>query len=118
MSYDIRLTDPVTGETLELDAPHQMRGGTYAEGGTKEASLNITYNYGRFYRELFGEKGIRFLYGKSAAETIPHLKESIPLLKDDATNNYWDATEGNAKRALMQLLTIAEMRPDGIWCGD
>lgn len=30
MSYDISLTDPVTGETLELDAPHHMRGGTYA----------------------------------------------------------------------------------------
>ena len=37
MSYDISLTDPVTGETLELDTPHHMRGGTYAVGGTTEA---------------------------------------------------------------------------------
>ncbi len=32
MSYDISLVDPVTKETLELDAPHQIRGGTYALG--------------------------------------------------------------------------------------
>lgn len=118
MSYDIELIDPVTKEILELGVPHHMRGGTYAVGGTTEASLNITYNYSKFYYELFGEKGIRFLYGKTAAETIPHLKESIALLKDDATGNYWDATEGNAKRALVQLLALAQMRPDGVWQGD
>lgn len=118
MSYDIELTDPVTGKVLKLDAPHHMRGGTYQVGGTTEANLNITYNYSKFYYELFGDKGIRFLYGKTAAETIPHLKESILLLKDDVSDNYWDATEGNAKRALMQLLALAEMRPDGIWRGD
>lgn len=26
--------------------------------------------------------------------------------------------EGNAKRALLQLLTMARMRPDGVWDGD
>jgi hypothetical protein len=25
MSYDISLVDPITGDTLELDAPHHMR---------------------------------------------------------------------------------------------
>lgn len=45
MSYDIRLTDRVTGETLEATAPHQIRGGTYAVGGTTELWLNVTYNY-------------------------------------------------------------------------
>lgn len=118
MSYDIDLTDPVTGDVLKLDAPHHMRGGTYAIGGTPEASLNITYNYGKFYYDLFGEEGIRFLYGKTAAGTIAHLKTAVLKLKDDVTSNYWDATEGNAKRALVQLLALAEMRPDGIWQGD
>lgn len=47
MSYDIELCDPITGVALELDAPHQMRGGTYALGGTREAHLNVTYNYSR-----------------------------------------------------------------------
>lgn len=31
---------------------------------------------------------------------------------------YWEATEGNAKRALLQLLAMARMRPDGVWDGD
>ena len=42
MSYDISLADPVTGETLELDAPHHMRGGTYEVGGSTRAHLNVT----------------------------------------------------------------------------
>lgn len=118
MSYDIDLTDPVTGDVLELDSPHHMRGGTYAVGGSTKASLNITYNYAKHYYAIFGDKGIRFLYGKTGAETIPHLKKSVHLLDDDVSDNYWDATEGNAKRALVQLLALAEMRPDGVWSGD
>ena len=39
-------------------------------------------------------------------------------LKDDKTENYWEPTEGNAKAALIQLLALAKMRPDGIWKGD
>ena len=29
MSWDISLTDRVTGEVLHLDSPHMMRGGTF-----------------------------------------------------------------------------------------
>ena len=117
MSYDIELQYPVTGRTLELDTPHQMHGGTYALGGTKEAELNITYNYAPFYYKLLGEKGIREIYGKTGAETIPILQNAINSLGDDV-DNYWTPTEGNAKRALIQLLTLAKMRPDGVWNGD
>lgn len=73
MSYDIRLCDPVTHETLEVDSPHLMAGGTYALGGTTELWLNVTYNYARHYRCL-GERGIREIYGKTGAESIPMLK--------------------------------------------
>lgn len=118
MSYDIELTDPVTGERLELDEPHDMRGGTYAVGGTREAWINITYNYGWIFRQLFGDKGIRFLYGKTAAESLPHLEEGVALLKDDVSDDYWEATEGNAKQALHKLIALARLRPDGVWQGD
>ena len=47
MSYDISLREPVSGEQVYFDEPHQMNGGTYALGGTTEAWLNITYNYAR-----------------------------------------------------------------------
>jgi len=118
MSYDIRLTHPVTGETLNTDVPHQMHGGTYVLGGTTECWLNVTYNYGRFFRQVMGEKGIRSIYGMSGAESIPVLKKAISQLKDDVSVNYWDATEGNAKSALYGLLALAQMRPDGVWDGD
>jgi hypothetical protein len=119
MSYDISLVDSVTGEVLEADEPHQMYGGTYALGGTKRLELNVTYNYGQIFGEkLSEEKGIRFLYGKTGAESIPVLKKTIATLKDDVSVDYWEATEGNAKVALTQLLSLAQLRPDGVWEGD
>ena len=117
MSYDLTLRDPVTKETLTLDTPHYMTGGTYAIGGTTELWLNITYNYGKIYSQpnLFGEEGIKSLMGLSGAESIPILEKAISELGDDVDPNYWNATEGNAKKPLYQLLAMARMRPDGIW---
>ena len=117
MSYDIYLVDPVTKETLELDTAHQMRGGTYAVGGTVLCHLNITYNYSNHY-ELFGEEGIRSIYGLTGAESLLMLAAVTKLLGDDVSENYWESTEGNAKQALLQLVALAQMRPDGIWSGD
>jgi hypothetical protein len=118
MSYDIELTDPVTKEVLELDTPHQMKGGTYAVGGTTKCSLNITWNYCKYYYETMGEDGIRSIYGKTGAESIPILTEAINSLGDETDSDYWTATEGNAKKSLLQLRALAQMRPDGIWEGD
>lgn len=134
MSYDIELQDPVTKETLHLESPHYMRGGTYAVGGTTEAHLNVTYNYATHFRKVFGdanaelskfdkifgggETGIRRIYGMTGAESIPVLSTAISQLGDDVDPDYWKPTEGNAKRALVQLLALAQMRPDGVWTGD
>jgi hypothetical protein len=134
MSYDIDLVDPVTRKVLELDEPHHMRGGTYAIGGTTQASLNVTYNYSAHYRRAFGHEGVelteyqrlfgggqtglRSIYGLSGAESLPLLDAAISRLGDDTDPDYWKATEGNAKRALIQLRALAAMRPDGIWQGD
>lgn len=136
MSYDISLLDPVSREVIELDHNHHMRGGTYQVGGSNELSLNITYNYSKHYARVFpvvekgdgsdweqmfgggrGE-GIRTLYGKTGAESIPILESAIAQLSDETSKDYWEPTEGNAKKALIQLLTMAKMRPDGIWDGD
>ena len=118
MSYDIYLRDPVTCETLEVETAHQIRGGTYAVGGTKEAWLNITWNYAKHYYRIFGEKGIRTIYGMTGAESIPVLKAAADKLGDEVSEDYWEPTEGNAKRALLGLLALAQMRPDGVWEGD
>lgn len=136
MSYDISLRDPVAGDTLELDAPHHMRGGTYAVGGTKSAHLNVTYNYAPHYRRVFSPRpaapadsehgaihdglvlGIRSIYTLTGAQSIPVLQAAIDALGTDTNADYWAPTEGNARRALVQLLALAQMRPDGIWMGD
>jgi hypothetical protein len=117
MSYDIELLDPKTKKVIELSEPHFIRGGTYAIGGTKRLELNITYSYSKHFKHL-GKKGIRSIYGKKAKESIPILMAAAFKLKSNVVEDYWEATEGNAKWALMQLISIAEMRPDGIWDGD
>ena len=120
MSYDISLRDKDSGKTLHLDKPHSMTGGTYILGGTDETWLNVTYNYAEHFRRVFGNNGgIRCIYGKSGAESIPMLKSAISQLGDDVNeNDYWEATEGNVKKSLCNLLEMAKLRPDGIWGGD
>ena len=118
MSYDIYLNDPVSKETLHASVIHQMAGGTYAVGGTTELHLNVTYNYGKHFYRVFGDDGIRSLYGKTGAQSLPLLEAAIAQLGDDVDPDYWAGTEGNAKRPLCQLLAMAQMRPDGVWGGD
>jgi hypothetical protein len=140
MSYDINLSDPVTGETLRTDAPHQIRGGTYALGGTREMWVNITYNYSGWYYQkgVFpdgGEdhSGIRSIYGLTGAESIPVLQNAIAALTaldEDLSDEerqdyelhgatgYWLPTRENAIKPLYSLLAFAKMRPDGVWEGD
>lgn len=112
------LLDPVTKETIELENTHQIRGGTYAIGGTQEAWLNITWNYGNTLYRVFGEKGIRTIYGMTGAESIPIIKAAMAQLKDNTDKDYWKETNGNVKQALAGLLAFAQIRPDGIWKGD
>ena len=116
MGWDVILVDPVTKEELFTEEKHQIQGGTYAVGGTNKLWVSITYNYSKFYYATFPEgKGLNWLSGKLAAETIPVIREAINKLGNDVTNRYWDATEGNAKQSLYKLLALAQLRPDGMW---
>lgn len=118
MSYDISLLDPITKKIVEFEQPHCRKGGTYQAGGTCEAWLNVTYNYSKHYRKVFGDKGIRTIYGMTGEDSIPILEKAISLLGNDVADNYWEPTEGNAKKALYDLLTFAQLKPDGVWDGD
>lgn len=118
MSYDISLVDPITREVLRLDEAHQLKGGTHMVGGTTRAWLNVTYNYGQHFYRVMGEKGVRTIYGMTGAESLPVLQSAAAALSDDVDPDYWKPTEGNAKRALLQLVALAQMRPDGVWDGD
>lgn len=122
MSYDISLCDPVSKETILLDDAHDMRGGTYALGGTRKARLNITWNYAPFYYDA-DEKGIRGIYGMTGAESISYLENMIQSIKEkhpdlEVSSDYWGAKPGNAVRPLYMLIALAKLRPDGVWDGD
>ena len=113
MSYDLGF------DCGNLDASHEIKGGTYAMGGTSAPWLNITYNYSSHFQKFLGEGGIRSLYGKTAADVIVCTEKAIAAMSGDPSDNYWDATEGNAKAALESLRDIANLcPPDAVLDGD
>jgi hypothetical protein len=118
MSYDIYLVHPDTLKAHHFDKKHQLTGGTYAVGGTTEAHLNITYNYASFfYKTIDADLGIRWLYDRVAKNTFETLTGAIMELGIERTD-YWDKSPGNAGAALLDLLTLGIMYPEGIWHGD
>lgn len=124
MSYDIYLKEPVTGEVASVPG-HLMIGGTYKadyhpETGTftpalnTEAHLNVTYNYGRYYKEVY-EKGIRQIYGLSGVDSISILENMIAAITDKyKKDDVWTSTkrtkvicydeEGNELENMLVLL--------------
>jgi hypothetical protein len=118
MSYDICLKNPKTGKPIQFEERHQLKGGTYEAGGSHEAWLNVTYNYSEHLSRVLEEKGIRVLYGKTGKDSVPILKKAISKMKGVPDRDYWAATEGNAKKALQNLLALAKMAPQGVWDGD
>lgn len=141
MSYDIRVKkrnakDGVI-EDVVLRSKHDIAGHTYRLGGTDEAWINITYNYVKFFYDIWpkpnGEKpvthpfdemfsdnsgGIRSLYGKPIDFVIKELVRGIDHLGDEKpSQDPWEPSPGNAKLALQKLLTLCEIakmeNPDG-----
>lgn len=105
MSYWITLQDE-NGDALEVG--NHTEGGTYAFGGTNEATLNVTYNY-------CGHFSFKSLRGKTGAESIPLLQEAVARLGVDRDQDYWAATSGNAGYACSILLAWAQEHPEGTW---
>lgn len=131
MSYDIYLEKD--GKCVEVD--NHSEGGTYAMGGTTQAHLNVTYNYGWFYYHFLDKrKGIRWLYGKKAKDCIARLEKAVKILGtnqyeeciegadwQDRKNyrvHYWAPTPGNAGYALNILLQWAKQHPEAVFGGD
>lgn len=96
----------------ELAEPHNLVGGMYAVGGTTEAWLNITYNYSPFFYAFLDEdEGLGALQGKAAKEVVDILEVTLSKMSGRPSENYWEATEGNAKAALEKLYKLAELCP-------
>ena len=116
MSYDITLSKnkkPVKVKKFE-------EGGTQVMGGSEEAWLNVTYNYGWFYYKYLDKKeGIRWLYGKKAKDCVKRLEKTVKELgTNQYERDYWAPTPGNAGYALNILLQWAKQNPDATFSGD
>lgn len=115
LSYDISIVDPASGATLRSAHPHSITGGTYAVGGTTELWINVTYNYSPHFHRVLGPGGIRLLDGQPVAQTLNILAQAATQLDQDVHQDYWQATEGNARAALLNLLALAALAPEGVW---
>lgn len=67
---------------------------------------NMTYNYAPLLKKVFGEEGIRSLYGHTAKVVAAKCYDAIGELNADKGLNDgdgWDCTEGNLCRSLSDL---------------
>lgn len=110
MSYDINLVDKDTGEYLYTNDEHNLTGGTYAVGGTKELYLNITFNYYKIFKEY--NLYIPDLDNQLVADVLSNLCSTYAEMEGEPSDNYWEATEGNAKKALKNLIALCSLAPD------
>ena len=124
MSYDITIKRK-DGKTVEFRHAHTITGGTYALGGTTEAWLNITYNYWRIFKDLLGPEDIRTIYGMNIKAARPLLMEAAERLGNaEPDEDYWKACDGNAKKALLDLVKLTDMalaeypNDEMFWDGD
>ena len=122
MSYDIKFCKGEEVCILPFPPPH---GGTYCVNENyRKAWLNITYNYAEIYYKHGlsitklekPERGIRVLEGKAASGCVRILTSVIPKMGNETDSDYWKATEGNAKKALVNLLSIAVVMPSDAIC--
>jgi hypothetical protein len=109
MSYDVDIIDPHTKEVVSIEKKHDLRGGIFVVGGTRELTYNITYNYCVNYDAcLFS---IHDLNKKTIKETMGKLKEVEYKLQGKPDDNYWKSSDGNAKKAVQDLITLSELAP-------
>lgn len=114
MGYDCYLVDK-NKKVITLDEIFDRSGGIYAIGGSKEAWLYITYNYSPIFQKVLGFS-LSDLDGKCVKDTLEDLENAIGLLsEDDKTDNYWDSTEYNVKKALQDLIYLGKHDPDAFW---
>jgi hypothetical protein len=106
MSWWISLQDE-QGEVVSVEP--FTEGGTYALGGSTEAELNVTYNYGKHF--AFRDE----LDGKKASEVTALMETKIAELGTEQSADYWEASPGNVGHALATLLSWARRYPEAVF---
>jgi len=109
MGYSVRIKRADGGDAV-LPEKHDIAGGTYAVGGTRDAWLYVTYNYAGTFHRVIGGEGLRSLDGGCVRDSLPVLDKAISALGDaQPDDDYWKATDGNAKEALVKLNALADL---------
>jgi hypothetical protein len=106
MSYDIYAINKKE-EVVSVEK-NNLRGGTFAIYGTKEAHYNITFNYYDQFKKVF-YNGINDINNLRVVDTIQLLNNAKNKLGNDIYDNYWISSEGNAKKSLIDLIELAYM---------
>ena len=116
MGYDIYLVGK-DGNTVQVPRHNEGSIQQYsAEGiGTANADISVTYNYNKIYRKVLNKNLGDVLYGKQAKYTMPDLIALVRACGIETTDNYWDATPGNAGSVAALLLNWAILHPDAAW---
>lgn len=104
MSYDIQLAPKDFGDEDEKQENY--------------VDINITYNYAPMFYRVFGEKGIRTIYGMTGLQSIPFLLDAKSRIGYFTADLLWDATEDGIHTIMAKLLRMAETYPYWVWSGD
>ena len=112
MGYSVALVNK-KGKTIKAKDKFLEQGANYVVDGTHFLEFSITYNYALFFKKVFPkEQGLYWLQGKTIKQTKKKLEKAISLLNAASeSSNYWEATEGNARKALVSLYKMAKLAP-------
>jgi len=116
MGWDVelRVKDEEGKWHIAETKPHYA-GSIIEFGGSHHCEMTVTFNYSRFYSQVFPEKGFRWLNDRKASDAIPVLEDGIKALGTRTTGSYWDESPGNAGYILTVLLEWAKEHPDGVF---
>lgn len=123
MSWDCTVVDkdtkkPILWSSIPLkdtEKPEFLKGGTYALFTCQDLWINVTYNYSLFYNK-FLNAGLEYFHDMPVKKSLPILENIRDNLNDDVSSNYWQPTEGNAKKAIKGLIYLAQIAPeDSVW---
>ena len=117
MGYDICLWDK---NKYLAQVPRHNEGSilqfdTRGKAGTTTAEISVTINYNDIYHRAVGKTLRQILDTPQAEDTIQTLRTVVELCGTMKSDNYWDATPGNAGAVAALLLSWATLYPDGIW---
>ena len=129
MGYSINIVNKHTKRTVSIGdscfsdidiSSFDDYGSTICIDGTDSLSTNITYNYAPFFEKVFGEKGIRSIYGISFSEAVHKLQYAEQIFSSvDKTDTEWvikykEPTE-EEKARFERILHCKWERPSGYW---